>query len=101
MVDEDLQPILGMEAMIDLNVVKISYDNFISASVCASSTFIGNYISVYDGGLGRLSGTVTLSINKEIISRILPTRIPVAMRSPFKKELDHFLYLVVIAKIDR
>ena len=100
-VDADLSPILGMEAVTDLGFVRINYDNFVFASVCTPSTFIDNYTSVFDGGLGRLPGTVTLSIHKEVRSRILPTRrIPVAMRSLFQKELGRLLDLGVIAKVD-
>ena len=73
-IDADLPPILGMEAVTDLDLVKINYDNFVFASVCTPSTFIDNYISAFDGGLGRLPGTVTLSINREIRPRILPTK---------------------------
>ena len=49
-----LPPILEVEAVIDLELVKINYDNFVFASVCAHTTFIDNYISVFDDGLGRL-----------------------------------------------
>ena len=100
-VDADLPPILGMEAVTDLDLVQINYDNFVFASVCAPRTFIDNYTSVFDGGLGRLPGTVTLSITKVVRPRVLPTRrIPVAMRSLYIKELDHLLDLGVIAKVD-
>ena len=48
-VEGDLPPFLGMEAVIDLDLVKINYDNFVFVSVCASCTFIDNLISVFDG----------------------------------------------------
>ena len=90
-IDKDLPPISGMEAVTNLDVVKINYDNFVFASVCTPNTFIDNYISVFYGGLGRLPGTVTLSIYKEIRTHISRTRrIPVAVRSRLKK-LDWLL----------
>ena len=91
-VDADLPPILGMEAVIDLDLVKTNYDNFVFASVVQLSTLIDKYISVFDGGLGRLPGTVTLSINKEIRPRILPTRrIPVTRAKSFQKGIRSFV----------
>ena len=100
-VDADLPPVLGMEVVTNLDIAKINYDNFVFASVCTLSTFMDNYTSVFDGGFGGLPGTVTLSINKEIRPRILPTRrIPVTMQSLLKKELNRLLDLGVIAKVD-
>ena len=50
-VNEETQPILGTEEVIELDLVKINCTNFVFAYVRAPWTFIGNYISVFDNGL--------------------------------------------------
>ena len=100
-VEEELMPILGVEAVTDLELIKVNFDNFVYATVCTPTVFFEKYPSVFDDGLGRLPGKVKLSLHEDVRPRVLPTRrIPVAIRERFKQELDRLLGLGVIAKVD-
>ena len=100
-VEEELMPILGVEAVTDLDLININFDNFVYASVCAPTVFFDKYPRVFDDGLGQLPGKVKLSLNQDVRPRVLPTRrVPLAIRERFKQELDRLLALGVIAKVD-
>ena len=70
-------------------------------SSCSATILLGKYPSVFDDELGKLPGKVKLSLKPDVRPRALPARkIPLAVRTQFKEEIDRLLKKGVIAKVD-
>lgn len=98
-VPKNVQPILGLNACVRLNLVKrvlvvetdddMDYDDLMK-----------EYSDLFQG-LGCLSGEHTIRVDKSVPPVIHPCRkVPFALQKPLKDELDRMENLEVIEKID-
>ena len=100
-IDADLTPILGLDAIEKLHLVQFNYDQFVNLIDDDRKDLFATYSSVFDGNLGELPGVVHLYIQDNSRPRILPVRrIPFALEARFRKELDKMMEMGVIAKVD-
>lgn len=100
-IEEDFIPILGVEAVIQMKLLTIDFDNFVHMSSSSANSLLDKYSSVFNNELGKLPGKVKLSLKPDARPCVLPTRkIPLAVRNRFKEEIDRLLEEGIIAKVD-
>ncbi|MES9975679.1 MAG: aspartyl protease family protein, partial [Candidatus Thiodiazotropha sp.] len=78
-VDEDLPPILGLEAIQQFGFVTVNHDRFIH-SCNLTDKLIDSYPSVFNGGLGKFEGEAQLMLNDRVPVALPARRIPFALR---------------------
>ena len=112
--DDQLQPIIGSRAAIQMNIITVNECNFKKAHVKAvkpcdqssvprtSHTVIEQYPDVFDNSkLGCMPGLVRLEVTEDAIPSVQPARrVPVALKSVLKKKLDELVNSEVITKVD-
>ena len=79
-----LQPIHGKRASEQMDLIHITYDNFLVASVDG----ITKYDEVFSDEIGDLPGTVHLQVDENVTPTALPARrLPVHLKDKVKKEM--------------
>ena len=101
-VKEDLMTLLGKTTSEKMNLITIHYDNLSIAKVEETTTDpLKAYADVFAEEQGSLEGIAHLETDPAVIPVISPSaKIPHAMRSKVKDELDRLEDANVIAKID-
>ena len=108
-VEEPLTPLLGASAIQQMNLIEVKTENFkiISLVDCeiaksGREEVLNQYNDVFEGDLGTLLGIQHLEVDKEMQPRAAPPRkVPIAMKSKLKNELERLENLGVIAAVDK
>jgi hypothetical protein len=113
-VRENLVPIIGARAAQHMSIITIHKDNFIPAtppnlptvppakvqSLSTTEQVTSLYPDVFNRPLGTLAGTVHLEVDANVRPVITPSRrVPAALRSKFRDELDRLQDLGVITPV--
>ena len=105
-VEKDLTPLLSRRAAETMNLIKVQYDNLVSATGTTTSasdkTVLDRHPKVFDGDLGLLPGPkVHLTLNQDAEPVIRPARpIPEALKPAVRAELDRLEEAGVIKRVD-
>lgn len=92
------QPLLGLRASEQMNLVKIKQKNFHRVAAVAVDE---DFKEVFDDALGELPGTTTLRLKPDAAPSVMPNRrIPVAARPLLRGELDRLVKLGVIEPVE-
>ncbi len=92
--------LLGQETIEEMNLVTVNTENFIVANLQVSD-IMEKYPTVFDGGLGKLPGSVKLHLKPDSQPKVLPARrIPFAIQDEVKKELDRLVDLGILAPVE-
>ena len=98
-VEAETTPILGLQAIQELNFISVNHDYFVH--MLEPATAFEKYASVFDSELGCLPGDVNLSVVQGAASVALPVRgVPLALRDALKTELDRLVNIGVITRVD-
>ena len=105
--ENNFTPILGMKTSEKMNLITIHRDQFKSVHVnkvhvsAAKDGLIQRYQSVFDGGLGKLEGTVHLHVDPDAQPVSMPARpVPVSIRDKVKAEIYRLVDKEVLAPMD-
>ncbi|RUS68488.1 hypothetical protein EGW08_023750 [Elysia chlorotica] len=94
--EKDVQPILGLRAAEQMNLLYLQNENF--EEVCSLSSL--ESLSVFNDDLGNLPGVQHLTTDPEVKPVIMPNRrVPVAVKDRLKQELDRLTKLGVITPV--
>ncbi|RUS91936.1 hypothetical protein EGW08_000338 [Elysia chlorotica] len=94
--EQDVQPILGLRAAEQMNLLYLQNENF--EEVCSLSSL--ESLSVFNDELGNLPGVQHLTTDPEVKPVIMPNRrVPVAVKDRLKQELDRLTKLGVITPV--
>ena len=84
-VEQDLLPILGIDATHELGFLHFNHSSFVH-SLTVPDELVQQYPTVFNGNLGKFAGQANLSINNEVIPVALPARrVPSALREQLHK----------------
>ncbi|PIK48832.1 hypothetical protein BSL78_14290 [Apostichopus japonicus] len=96
--EDTLTPLLGLKAAQQMKLIQINSENM---QRVMSVTDVGMFPSVFENKLGKLPGLVTLKTDGNLRPTVMPTRrVPLAIRSKLKQELDRLVNADVIAVVD-
>ncbi|MES9973449.1 MAG: RNase H-like domain-containing protein, partial [Candidatus Thiodiazotropha sp.] len=98
-VDEDLPPILGLEAIQQFGFVTFNHERFIH-SCNLTDKLIDSYPNVFNGGLGKFEGEAHLMLNDRIPVALPARRVPFALREKLQAELARLCELNVLKKVE-
>ena len=92
-VNEDLTPLLGLQANEKMNLLSIHRDNFKA---------VHNVRFTSKDKLGNLAGKIHLHVNPEAIPVTLPcSSVPICVRGKLKNELDRLVELEALGPVDQ
>ena len=93
-----LQPLLGLKASKQMQLITVHYDNFDVVSAVKEESL---FPDVFSDGIGLLPGIQELKVKPEAIPIVMATRrTPVNIRQELKNELDRLESLGVITPIE-
>ena len=96
-IDANAPPVLGMRACLDLNLVKIIHT--VNAQPDPHMNIIDEYADVFEG-IGLFPGECTIHLKPDATPVVCPPRrIPYALRSRLKEELDEMEKMGIIQKV--
>ena len=115
-VPDNLTCLLSLRTSEEMGIVTLNSENFRIAAVTKTATYdtavsktatadtraeiTQRYPEVFDSELGKLPGTVKLHLKKDYEPKVLPCRrIPFAIQSEVKTELDRLVDLGVLAPV--
>jgi transposase InsO family protein len=97
-IKEQLTPLLGLRAAQAMKLITV---NEALMDRVAKVEITDEFADVFDGGLGKLPGSVSLKIDKNVEPVISPSRrIPVALRPKLKAELSRLVAIGVIEPVN-
>ena len=99
-VEQDLLPILGIDATQKLDFLRFNHDSFVHG-LTLTDEFVKQYPSVFDDDLGIFVGQANLSIDHNAVPVALPARrVPFALREKLFSELKRLVKMDVITKVE-
>ncbi|RUS68937.1 hypothetical protein EGW08_023300 [Elysia chlorotica] len=94
--EQDVQPILGLRAAKQMNLLYLQNENF--EEVCSFSSL--ESLSVFNDELRNFPGVQHLTIDPKVKPVIMPNRrVPVAVKDRLKQELDRLTKIGVITPV--
>lgn len=109
-VDGNVVPLLGANAVQKLNLVTVNERNFkriaavssVPRRLTSKSETVKQYASVFKDTIGNLPGPVHLKVDAAVTSRVLPARrLPVALEASVKDELTRLVSEGVLQLVDK
>ena len=92
---------LGLETCQKLNMVNINSDNFQIAAITEADDLVKAFPDVFDGKIGTLPGTQTLSLHPSAKPQVMANRrVPISLRPKLKDLLENLVTKGVIAPVD-
>jgi hypothetical protein len=99
-VSEKLRPLLSRQAAEKMGLITINYAMFKAVNAVTGVTSEDNP-TVFDGGLGKMPGTVHLVVRDDIPATVCPPRkVPVSIRDKVKAKLEDMEAKGIIEKMD-
>ena len=95
MVDGEYTPVIGKVDCEKMKLITVNYENINSMDT------VNKYNTLFDDGLGKLSGTVHLAVDANAVPVAIATcRSPINLKEKIKKKLDEMTEMDVITKAD-
>ena len=111
-VRETFTPLIGARAAQQMKLIKINNSNFITASptrpsqpevhqLTSTEKIVQEYADIFEREVGSLPGTVHLETEDNASPVIIPPRrVPTALKTQLKEELDKYVKLGVLAQVE-
>ena len=111
-VRETFTPLIGARAAQQMKLININNSNFITASptrpsqpevhqLTSTEKIVQEYADIFEREVGSLPGTVHLETEDNASPVIiLPRRVPTALKTKLKEELDKYVKLGVLAQVE-
>ncbi|KAA0722308.1 Retrovirus-related Pol polyprotein from transposon opus [Triplophysa tibetana] len=100
LVDQDVQPLLGFRACLDMGIVTISPHVHLVDRESSTEEILAEYKDLFTDELGELPVTYSMTVDPNVQSVVRPAhRIPLAMQDCVKAELDQMQSLGVITTV--
>ena len=94
-VDGEYTPVIGKVDCEKMKLITVNYENINSMDT------VNKYNTVFDDGLGKLPGTVHLTVDTNAVPVAIATcRSPINLKEKIKKKLDEMTEMNVITKVD-
>ena len=98
--NDSLMPILGLSTCQKMNLIAVNENNVQRITTVKTQNLIEKYNSVFNNDVGCIPGTVKLRVDKNAKTSIIPSRrIPVALKSKVKEQLDKMEHQGVIMPV--
>ena len=101
-VEEDLMTLIGKTTSEKMKLITVHYNNLSIAQVGESTDPFKAYADVFAEEQGSLEGIVNLETDDTVTPTISPSaKIPLALKTKVKEELDRLQEAEIIEKIDK
>ncbi|GAB1607211.1 hypothetical protein Ahia01_001004400 [Argonauta hians] len=100
-VDDDFTTLIGKTTSENVKLITVHYDNLIVAKVEESTNILDKYADVFADEQGNFQRIAHLEVDETITPSISPSgKIPLAIKTKVKQELDRLENNDVITKVD-
>ncbi len=100
LVDQEVQPLLGFRACLDMGIVMMSPHVHLVSMESGTEQILKDYKDLFTDELGELPVTYSMTVDPSVQPIVRPAhRIPLAMQDRIKAELDHMQSLSVITPV--